>query len=456
MFTDNIQSLSSHGASDSTSKQGFQFPKGDLMSISAKFSGEYITSTDSLASTLVSQVSIHLDQFSVEMSNLSSEVLLPDSVINLEHNSSSNDTNVTSRSEFNVQFLRHSTTVTVIYCLAYCIVFVLGMFGNSFVVAVVCRSPRMRTVTNYFIVNLAFADILVLLFCLPPTLISNIITPWIFGWVMCKAVAYVQGVSVAASVYSLAAVSLERYLAICYPFLCQITRARAKLVIVLIWMAAIIIPIPWAVYFQLSAWEEDPNILICDEMWPENRSGSLYFLVANLLLCYLVPLAVITFCYVMIWMRVWNRSIPGETKGDHMRTMVQRSKVKAVKMLVVVVIIFALSWLPLYVLFSRVKLGGPRGMYEDQVIAVVAPIAQWLGSSNSCINPILYAFFNKKYRKGFVAILKSKTCCGKLGRTGGDIPAESFRSTSHRNGTMKSFQYLRRETQLEFMSTSVF
>lgn len=45
---------------------------------------------------------------------------------------------------------------------------------------------------------------------------------------------------------------------------------------------------------------------------------------------------------------------------------------------------------------------------------VATPIAQWLGSSNSCINPILYAFFNKKYRRGFAAIIRSRSCCGRL------------------------------------------
>lgn len=48
------------------------------------------------------------------------------------------------------------------------------------------------------------------------------------------------------------------------------------------------------------------------------------------------------------------------------------------------------------------------------MLAIVAPMAQWLGSSNSCINPILYAFFNKKYRNGFLAIVKSRSCCGSL------------------------------------------
>jgi len=70
--------------------------------------------------------------------------------------------------------MRYSPGISSIFCLAYSIVFVLGIIGNSCVVAVVVRSPRMRTVTNYFIVNLALADILVLIFCLPATLISNL------------------------------------------------------------------------------------------------------------------------------------------------------------------------------------------------------------------------------------------------------------------------------------------
>ncbi|GFY17759.1 neuropeptide SIFamide receptor [Trichonephila clavipes] len=70
---------------------------------------------------------------------------------------------------------RHSPGITAVFCVAYSLVFVLGILGNSFVVSVVMRSPRMRTVTNYFIVNLAFADILVLIFCLPATLLGNII-----------------------------------------------------------------------------------------------------------------------------------------------------------------------------------------------------------------------------------------------------------------------------------------
>lgn len=81
----------------------------------------------------------------------------------------SNDSFLTNR-----EMYRHSVTLTAVYCVAYMIVFVVGLIGNSFVIAVVLRSPRMRTVTNFFIVNLAVADILVIVFCLPATLMSNI------------------------------------------------------------------------------------------------------------------------------------------------------------------------------------------------------------------------------------------------------------------------------------------
>lgn len=69
---------------------------------------------------------------------------------------------------------RHSTTIIVVYCFAYSVIFLLGLVGNCLVVAVMIRCPQMRTVTNLFIVNLAVADILVVLFCLPANLLSTI------------------------------------------------------------------------------------------------------------------------------------------------------------------------------------------------------------------------------------------------------------------------------------------
>lgn len=74
----------------------------------------------------------------------------------------------------------------------HCIVFVVGLVGNCLVCVAVYRNRTMRTVTNYFIVNLAVADFLVILFCLPPSVVWDVTSTWWFGTVMCKTVLYLQ------------------------------------------------------------------------------------------------------------------------------------------------------------------------------------------------------------------------------------------------------------------------
>lgn len=113
---------------------------------------------------------------------------LKNSITDLVTSYNNNDDDDTSAGLFNAstsdnipiehmpnRFYRHSISMTAVYCIAYLFVFIVGLIGNSFVIAVVYRSPRMRTVTNFFIVNLAVADVLVIVFCLPATLIGNIL-----------------------------------------------------------------------------------------------------------------------------------------------------------------------------------------------------------------------------------------------------------------------------------------
>lgn len=109
--------------------------------------------------------------------------------------------------------------------LMYIGIFVFALLGNGTVCYIVQSTPRMRTVTNYFIANLAVGDILMSLFCVPFSFVSIfILNYWPFGVVLCHLVNYSQAVSVLVSAYTLVAISVDRYIAIMWPLRPRITK----------------------------------------------------------------------------------------------------------------------------------------------------------------------------------------------------------------------------------------
>lgn len=91
---------------------------------------------------------------------------------------------------------------TVVYTM-YGVIFILALLGNIFVCYIVMQSPRMRTVTNYFITNLAVGDILITLLCVPFTSVTIMSQYWPFGSFMCPLVNYVSTLSVFVSAYTM-------------------------------------------------------------------------------------------------------------------------------------------------------------------------------------------------------------------------------------------------------------
>lgn len=129
------------------------------------------------------------------------------------------------------------------------------------------------------------------------------------------------------------------------------TRRCATRIILVIWLASLVLALPWALYFTLAPLETSAEgaplepLHLCTENWPDEASEIAYFVVANLSACYIIPLIVITVCYLGIWVKVWRRAIPGEqVKGLPIELLMQRSKLKVAKMFLAVVVVFILSW----------------------------------------------------------------------------------------------------------------
>ncbi|WAQ97085.1 SIFAR-like protein, partial [Mya arenaria] len=228
---------------------------------------------------------------------------------------------------------------------------------------------------------------------------------WRYGAFLCKVTPYTQGVVQCASVSTLAAIALDRYLAICYCRHSKISSCASRTTIVSIWVYASTIMVPLLVYYQQYHHPDFPEVPICHQIWPTYDLQRGYFLVCLFFLCYVVPLIMILLCYLLIGVKVWRRNAPGV--HTHGRLIIYKSKIKVLKMLAVIVILFACSWLPLYAIFFRYYFGPPE-MSESEnnfISKIMLPIAQWLGVSNCGMNPIIYCFFSKKYRRGFRKII---------------------------------------------------
>lgn len=107
--------------------------------------------------------------------------------------------------------------VSLIVPVLFGIIFVLGLFGNALVVLVVASNQQMRNTTNILIINLAMADLLFIIFCVPFTAADYVMRYWPFGEIWCKTVQYLIIVTAYVSVYTLVIMSVDRFLAVVYP-----------------------------------------------------------------------------------------------------------------------------------------------------------------------------------------------------------------------------------------------
>ncbi|ELU18833.1 hypothetical protein CAPTEDRAFT_5310 [Capitella teleta] len=289
-----------------------------------------------------------------------------------------------------------------ILILLYGMIFVIGLVGNFLVCFAVWRNPSMRTVTNYFIVNLALADFLVILICLPSTVIEDVAMTWFFGRIMCKIVKYLQAVSVAVSVFTLSCISLERFYAICYPLSFKSTPRRAKVMIVVTWVLALLMAIPDLICLDTqhnSGLPADFSLLTtCKPTWSHSiQVGVQCF---NLLVMYLLPLGFMFCTYFRIVRCLWSNNIPTESSRDQLHSNGSNSAAEnqlrgrrnAAKMLIAVVVMFCICYLPVHLL-NILGYANALDLIGDY-ITLLALMSHWLSYLNSAINPVIYNYMS--------------------------------------------------------------
>ncbi|CAL1582141.1 unnamed protein product [Knipowitschia caucasica] len=340
--------------------------------------------------------------------------------------------------------------------LLYSVIFFLSVFGNLLIIVVLTVNKRMRTVTNTFLLSLAVSDLMMAVVCIPFTLIPSILKDFIFGAAMCKIVAYLMGISVSISTFSLVAIAIERYSAICNPLKSRVwqTRSHAYKVIATTWALAFVIMIPYPVVSHLQRLDNSTAHL-CRHKWPLATAEQTWYILL-LLVLFAIPGVVMIVAYGLISRELYrgiqfemgHKKAPSEVKngltsavstgsddGDgcyvsqrpvsvEMSSINQNKSIKSerprsntseakleakkrvIRMLVVIVVMFFICWMPLYCVNTW------RAFDNASALQALsgAPIRfiHLLSYTSACINPIIYCFMNTRFRK---ALLLTFSCC---------------------------------------------
>lgn len=193
----------------------------------------------------------------------------------------------------------------------------MGVAGNAMVVLVVLRGRHMVTPTNCYLVSLAAADLLVLLAAGVPTVAEAASARvWVFGHAGCLGITYLQYVGINTSTGSIAAFTVERYLAICHPLRAQTlcTVARAKRIAALLWLGTSAYCVLWLflVDTRETAYADGVQVQ-CGYRVSRSLYLPVYFL--DFALFYALPLGLATVFYVLIARVLFARPLPPAHPG---------------------------------------------------------------------------------------------------------------------------------------------
>ena len=210
---------------------------------------------------------------------------------------------------------------------------------------------------------------------------------------------------------NLASFFTSRYTAICNTWRSKINTCTSRVMIIFIWIMGLVLALPLVIFYeQFDSEYDSQTIPMCHQIWPNYNLQRTYYVVGLFVMCYALPLSFIIVCYFSIVYRVWTRRAPGIASNF---ATINKSKVKVIKMFAVIVSLFAFSRLPLYAVYFQLHFNTPSNLqYVNFIFDYIVPACQWLGLSNSCVNPIIYCFFSRKYRHGFKSMMRCRICKG--------------------------------------------
>ncbi|XP_007486140.1 neuromedin-U receptor 1 [Monodelphis domestica] len=293
-------------------------------------------------------------------------------------------------------------------CAAYALIFAVGAAGNALTCLVITRHRALRTATNLYLLSLAAADLLLLLLGMPLELYElrhNYPFPLGAGGCLFRTLLF-EAVCL-ASVLTVTALGVERYVAVAHPLRARalLTRARARRVIGGVWAAALLCALPNTSLHGIRELEVPgrgvvPHSALCTLVRPR----PLYRLVvhATALLFFGLPMAVLGTLYLLIGLRLRRERRERRLWAPGRPLPAQRHpRGRVTKMLFVLVVVFGVCWAPFHVdrlMWSCVSHWTEELLQAFEYVHVASGIFFYLSSA---ANPVLYSLLSSRFREAF-------------------------------------------------------
>ncbi|XP_076643275.1 crustacean cardioactive peptide receptor [Halictus rubicundus] len=307
------------------------------------------------------------------------------------HNDTLPDANATK--EIDSFYFYETEQFTVLWLL-----FAMIVVGNIAVLIGLLWGKRRKTRMDFFIKQLALADLLVGLISVLTDIIWRTTVTWHAGNVACKLIKFMQVLVTYSSTYVLVALSIDRYDAITRPMNFTGRWWRARALVVAAWSLSALFSAPIIFLYEVKLIQGKT------QCWIDLGAATnwrIYMSLVSVAL-FIAPALIIGGCYTVIVATIWSqggvlRQGPTrDTRRASSRGLIPRAKVKTVKMTLVIVFVFILCWSP-YIVFDLLQVYGYVPHTQNNI--AVATFIQSLAPLNSAANPIIYCLFSTSFCK---------------------------------------------------------
>ncbi|XP_037089605.1 D(2) dopamine receptor-like [Pollicipes pollicipes] len=278
---------------------------------------------------------------------------------------------------------------------------VAGVVGNVLVCLAICLEKSLQGVTNYFLLSLAVADLIVSCIVMPFGLVAGLLNEWPLNAAWCNFYVTCDVLACTASIWHMSFISLGRYLGIRDPLKNQPRNTTRQVVtrVVLVWLLSL----------GISSIVTILGIVNLDNIMPSPKVCAInnrMFFVLGSLLAFFIPMIIMVITYSLTTLLLRRKCRSGATlRHRHVGRSLARTALtaekKASKVLGLVFLAFVVCWAPFFTL--NISNGISNSIYVNPYVEAVF---LWLGYVSSTINPIIYTSVNKTFRAAFLKLLR--------------------------------------------------